>query len=211
MMSITLTVRHSRSGPYTRPVPKLWSETIQSHRQEVQEAILHTTARLVAEHGPLSVTMSRIAEETGIGRATLYKYFADVEAILNVWHERQIAHHLQRLTAARDEKHSPWQRLEAVLVAYALTQHETRDYRDTDLAALLHRGGHVSRARQRVRDLIRELLSEAAASGDVRDDVAPEELAVYCLNALSGAGGLPSNAAVGRLVAVTMAGLRARP
>lgn len=34
------------------------------------------------------MTMSRIAEEIGIGRATLYKYFPDVEAILLAWHER---------------------------------------------------------------------------------------------------------------------------
>jgi AcrR family transcriptional regulator len=47
-----------------------------------RKAILDTTAALVAEGGLLSVTMSRIAEEAGIGRATLYKYFPDVEAIL---------------------------------------------------------------------------------------------------------------------------------
>lgn len=206
-----LALRHSSVAAYTRAVPRLWSETIQSHRQEVQEAILGTTARLVAEHGPLAVTMSRIAEEAGIGRATLYKYFADVEAILTAWHERQIAHHLQRLNEARDEAHNAGQRLEAVLAAYALTYYEARDHHDTDLAALLHRGGHVSRARQRVRAMIGGLVREAAATGDVRADIGPEELAVYCLNALSGADSLPSKAAVRRLVAVTMSGLRARP
>ena len=38
--------------------------------------------------------MSQIAEQTGIGRATLYKYFPDVEAILLAWHERQVTGHL---------------------------------------------------------------------------------------------------------------------
>jgi AcrR family transcriptional regulator len=56
-------------------MPKLWNETIEAHRREVRDAILDNTAALVAEHGLLSVTMSQIAEETGIGRATLYKYF----------------------------------------------------------------------------------------------------------------------------------------
>jgi AcrR family transcriptional regulator len=66
---------------YTVPVPKLWSETIESHRREVRDAIVDTAAALVAEHGLASVTMSQIAGETGIGRAMLYKYFPDVEAI----------------------------------------------------------------------------------------------------------------------------------
>ncbi|MGH2817757.1 MAG: TetR/AcrR family transcriptional regulator, partial [Actinomycetota bacterium] len=74
-------------------MPKLWNETIEDHRREVRGAILDTTLALVAEHGLLSVTMSQIAEETGIGRATLYKYFPDVETILLAWHERQINGH----------------------------------------------------------------------------------------------------------------------
>lgn len=79
---------------YIGVVPRLWTETIEAHRREVREAILDTTAALVTEHGLLSLTMSQIAEETRIGRATLYKYFPDVEAILLAWHDRQITAHL---------------------------------------------------------------------------------------------------------------------
>ena len=57
-------------------VPKLWSDTIAQHRHAVREAILDTTWALVTEHGLLSVTMSQIAEEAGVGRATLYKYLS---------------------------------------------------------------------------------------------------------------------------------------
>jgi hypothetical protein len=42
----------------------------------------------------------------------------------------------------------------------------------------------------------------------VRDDVPAAELATYCLHALAGAVALPSKAAVRRIVAVTLAGLR---
>jgi hypothetical protein len=66
----------------------------------------------------------------------------------------------------------------------------------------------LARAQHRLTDLVRELLAEGAAAGDVRADVAPHELASYCLHALAAAGDLPSEAAVGRLVAVTLAGLR---
>jgi hypothetical protein len=76
------------------------------------------------------------------------------------------------------------------------------------LAVLLHPDKHVARAQQHLRDMFRDLLTEAAMSGGIRDDVAPEELASYCLHALTAASNLPSEAAVHRLVTVTLAGLR---
>ena len=185
-------------------MPKLWNETIEAHRAAVHDAILDTVAALMAAHGLLSVTMSQIAEQTGIGRATLYKYFPDVETILLAWHERQVTDHLEQLAAVRDQVGEAGARLEAVLEAYALIAHE---HHGTELAALLHRGAHIARAQQQLSDLIRDLLIEAAEAGDLRDDVAPDELASYCLHALAAASSLPSRAAVRRLVTVILAGL----
>jgi len=195
-------------------VPKLWNETIEAHRRAVRDATLDTTAALVAEHGLASVTMSQIAKETGIGRATLYKYFSDVDAILLAWHERQITGHFEQLVEVRDQAGDAGERLEAVLTAYALISHEhhgtelAHGHHGTELAALLHRGEHVARAQKHLSDLVRDLLTEGAATGDLRDDVAPNELASYCLHALTAASNLPSKAAVRRLVTVTLAGLR---
>ncbi|MBA3504635.1 MAG: TetR/AcrR family transcriptional regulator [Betaproteobacteria bacterium] len=195
-------------------MPKLWNETIEAHRRAVRDATLDTTAALVAEHGLASVTMSQIAKETGIGRATLYKYFSDVDAILLAWHERQITGHFEHLVEVRDQAGDAGERLEAVLTAYALISHEhhgtelAHGHHGTELAALLHRGEHVARAQKHLSDLVRDLLTEGAATGDLRDDVAPNELASYCLHALTAASSLPSKAAVRRLVTVTLAGLR---
>jgi AcrR family transcriptional regulator len=189
-------------------VPKLWNETIEAHRREVHQAILETTAALVVEHGLRSVTMSQIAEETGIGRATLYKYFSGVEAILFAWHDRQITGHLEYLAEVRDQAGDAARRLEAVLEAYALIQHESHGHHDTELAAFLHRDERIAQAQQQLRNLIRDLLAEGAKTGDLRDDVTPDELASYCLHALAAASSSPSKAAVRRLVTVTLAGLR---
>src|SRR5215510_5441961 len=113
---------------YPGVIPKLWHQTIQAHRREVHDAILDTAAALVARHGLRSVTMSQIAQETGIGRATLYKYFSAVEAILLAWHERQVAGHLEELVKARDEAGgAAGARLRAVLEAFALISHERHD------------------------------------------------------------------------------------
>ncbi len=195
----------TRGIAYTPSVPKLWSDTIDEHRRAVREATLDAAAALVAKHGLLSVTMSQIAETTGIGRATLYKYFPDVESVLHAWHERHVSGHVEQLVALRDQAGDAADRLEAVLEAFALIQFE---HHGSELATILHRGPHVARAEHRLSDLIRDLLAEGATSGELRSDVKPEELATYCLHALTAASSLPSKAAVHRLVKVTLAGLR---
>ncbi|GAC1327993.1 MAG: hypothetical protein NVSMB2_27310 [Chloroflexota bacterium] len=187
-------------------MPKLWTETINAHRREVRDAILHTTAALVADHGLASVTMSQIAESTGIGRATLYKYFPDVAAILIEWHRRHVNRHLDQLMQVSLQIGDPPKRLQAVLGAYARLRYERPH--GAELTAFVHQGEHVAQAEQHVTDLIRDVLRDAAATGEVRDDIPAEELAAYCIGALGGAAGLASKAAVGRLVRVTLSGLR---
>jgi AcrR family transcriptional regulator len=190
-------------------VPKLWTETIEEHRRAVREATLDTTAALVAEHGLASVTMSQIAAATGIGRATLYKYFPDVEAILAAWHQRQVARHMEQLAAVRDQAGGgPGGRLEAVLTTYAIIIHQRPH--GTELAAAVHRGEHLADAQQQLLGFLRDLIADAANTGEVRDDVPPMELANYCLHALQAASSLKSEAATRRLVIVTLAGLHPR-
>jgi AcrR family transcriptional regulator len=192
---------------YGQVVPKLWNETIEAHRRSVRDAILHATVALADEHGVRSVTMSQIAEQAGIGRATLYKYFPDVEAILHAWHGAQINAHLGRLAEARDRA-GDGDRVAAVLEAYARVMRETRTHHGTELATVLHQDQHVADAQRRLHGMIRDLLADAAQAGTVRGDVTPDELATYCLHALGAAGVLPSKTAVRRLVTVTLAGLR---
>src|SRR5262245_38911748 len=190
------------------PVPRLWTDTIEAHRREVRDAIVDTTAALVAEHGVRSVTMSQIAQETGIGRATLYKYFPDVETILAAWHERHLAGHAHRLAALRHGPGDVDHRLQDLLAAVALIQVKRLA---GALGPLLHWDEHVDRAQQHVGELIQGLLIEGVEAGSVRSDVPPVELVSYCLHALAAARDLDSEAAVQRLVALTLAGVRPSP
>jgi hypothetical protein len=73
---------------------------------------------------------------------------------------------------------------------------------------LLHVDQQVARAQLQLHGILRDLPIEAADNHDIRDDVGPVELATYCLHALTAAGRLPTKAAVGRVVNVTLAGLR---
>ncbi|MBF6072816.1 TetR/AcrR family transcriptional regulator [Nocardia farcinica] len=189
-------------------MPKLWSETIDTHRRTVRDSILDTAARLAIEHGVASMTMSGIAEQAGIGRATLYKYFPDVSAILAAWHERQVGHHLEQLVAVSDTESDPSRRLDALLGAYARILRESRHRHDSDLGAMVrHSGPHVDHAEQRLRQLVTEAVAAAAATGTVRTDTPADELAIYCLHALDAAVAASSDAAVARLITVIRAGL----
>ena len=189
-------------------MPKLWTDTIETHRREVRDAVLDTTAALIDEDGLLAVTMSRRAEQTGIGRATLYKYFPDVESILAAWHERQITAHLKQLMEVRARPGDPMQRLHAVLETYALIINQTRGGHDGELATSLHRDRHVHQAEHNLRHMVQGLLTDATTTGEIRDDIPTGELATYCLHALSAASSLTSKAAVRRLVTLTLSGLQ---
>lgn len=194
-------------------MPKLWDETIEEHRRSVREATLETTAALVAERGFRAVTMSEIAEKTGIGRATLYKYFPDVETILAVWHQRQITDHLAHLAQVRDRAHTPLERLRNVLAAYAHIQRE-RIQRHHDqphgeeLVVLLHRDQQVAEAQRELHGLVQDLVADAVTAGVVREDITPNEIAGFCIHALDAARHAPSEESVARLVDLTLAGLR---
>jgi AcrR family transcriptional regulator len=186
-------------------VPKLWESTIETHRRAVQDAALDAVGALVSEHGLRGVTMSAIAQRTGIGRATLYRYFADVDAVLAAWHERHISAHIEHLAGLKTEGGTALERLERVLAAYAQLQYEQpRD----EIAASLHARSHVDHARDRLEGVVADLIAEAAEAGAVRRDVSAGELARFCLHALTASAGMRSGAAVQRLVDVTMTGLR---
>ncbi|WP_427890139.1 TetR/AcrR family transcriptional regulator [Kribbella sp. GL6] len=175
-------------------MPKLWEHTIASHRSAVQEAILDATAALVDERGVTGVSMAEVAQRAGVGRATLYKYFGDVDAVLTAWHHRQVAAHLRQLDGVWERTH----RIDDVLEAYAFIRHE----HPPAAAPNLHRGQHAH-------DHLIEFVAERL--GDVRSDVPARELAAYAVHALDAAGAVPSKAAVRRLVAVTLSGLRNEP
>nr|AYM52540.1 transcriptional regulator TetR family [Aetherobacter fasciculatus] len=189
----------------TTLAPKLWTEDLESHRRDVRGAILDAAAALVAEHGLASVTMSDLAKSAGIGRATLYKYFSDVNAVFAAWHERSVASHLAELLAAHARPGTPAARLEAILETYARLAHA---HHGSELVALMSGGEHVARSYAKLTELIAEVIAEGAAAGELRDDVTPAELASFSIHALGAAASAPSRAAVRRLVAVTLTGLR---
>jgi len=191
---------------YAVGVPKVWTDTVETHRLAVRQAIIDATSQLIADKGMLSVTMSDVAEAAGIGRATLYKYFPGIEPVLIAWHERSVSEHLGRLDEIAEGAGEPIDRLTSVLKAYAATSGAGHG---DHVAAVLHQGQHIVKAHDQLGSMLSTLLSEAAAVGQVRSDVPPRELANYCIHALAASRDAGSRAAVQRLVTLTVAGISA--
>jgi AcrR family transcriptional regulator len=172
---------------YAAGVPKLWEESIDGHRRAVRDAITEATWRLAQEHGPLALTMSQVAKAAGIGRATLYKYFTDVESILIAHHAQHVEGHLQALEELRGGSGPVGSRLVAVVRAYASICFHRARHSSPDVSTLVHRAPELKDAERRLLSVFAGLIEEAAAQGLVRTDVSSVELAEYCLHALPAA------------------------
>ncbi|MEO7222146.1 MAG: TetR/AcrR family transcriptional regulator [Devosia sp.] len=185
-------------------MPKLWNDTIEAHKSAVASAIMDKTAELAALEGLHTLTMARIAQEAGIGRATLYKYFSDVEGILSAWHKRQITAHLEGLERIRQQKATPLEGLEAVLIAYG---ENSRHGHDHAIGVLLHAMPHMQEAHNHLQDFLGSIIDEAVRSGSLEGGASSAELARYALAAI--ANGAPSKPALVRLVGLILRGLGA--
>ena len=184
----------------------MWSQSVEAHRAAVRDAVLDAVSALAAEQGLHEVTMSSLAGRAGIGRATLYKYFPDLGVVLLAWHGRQIQRHLQEL-AGLAEGGDPGTRLRRVLEHYARRR---REEHGPEIGAVLHGSEHVAHAESHVEDLFANVLDEAAAVGAARSDMPPRDMARFALHALAAARDAPSQAAVDRLVELTLAALASR-
>jgi len=110
---------------------------------------------------------------------------------------------LKHLAAVTQAGGDAGHQLEAVLHIHAMT---TFEHHGSAMAAVMQQAG----ARETQLTFISDLLRRAVEEGAIRDDVAPEELASYCVHALAAAADSTSKAAVRRLVQITLDSLRSR-
>jgi AcrR family transcriptional regulator len=155
--------------------------------------------------------MSHVARAAGIGRATLYKYFSDVESILIAQHARHVESHLRDLDALRAGSGRVDSRLVAVMRGYASICFNRGRHSTAELTALVHGGPEMEGVERRLRTVFAQVIEEAAEEEFVRTDVSAAELAHYCLRALPAAGQAEDLDQVERLVRVVLDGLGYSP
>lgn len=146
---------------------------------------------LVRERGPSDVAMAHIAGRAGVGRATVYGYFPDLDHIL-------AAHLVEGLTVARASmddalrrESGPSQRLRryVAMSMAAFAQDRARGVGAgvtvDNFAPALH--AELDAAFGLLRGLLADVLAEGRATGAFRADLDPERAAELLFNLVGGA------------------------
>jgi AcrR family transcriptional regulator len=156
-------------------VPRIWDESVASHKQRLRATIIDAALDLVRDRGRGDVTMSAVAAGAGIGRATLYNYFPDLDHILAAFVVGEFERHHANLDAELAAIVDPLERLR-VVVAVSV------DY----LASPTHQAGSsivglddFSPEAQRLvdevlagfRERLAGVVAEAVEAGLLRDDL----------------------------------------
>jgi TetR/AcrR family transcriptional repressor of mexCD-oprJ operon len=133
-------------------------------------AILEAAARVLARQGQ-AATISEVAAEAGVGRATLYRYFRTRDQLVSALWEAALAEVDERLSAARLEQVAFEEGVAQLVRAIASVGEH--------YAVLLREQSHeeLERGREVLGDRIFALLERGQRSGALRDDISLELIA----------------------------------
>jgi TetR/AcrR family transcriptional repressor of mexCD-oprJ operon len=143
---------------------------IQNVRDLVSAAILDAAAAVIAEHGE-ATSMAEVAEAAGVGRATLYRYFASREELLRALTKAAINDASTRLVDA-DLEHVPVPEALARMTRALLVS-------GTKFIVIMDDPQHIDpeEVERRVGDPLRAVLSRGIEDGTIRQDFPVEFLA----------------------------------
>jgi AcrR family transcriptional regulator len=140
-----------------------------------RELIIAAAGEVFATRG-LEVTLDDIAHHAGVGVGTVYRRFRDKEQLIDaLFDDRMDA--LVRTAEEALAADDPWLGLEAFFVDIFELQAADRGLRELSFAGQ-HGRERVARARARLEPLVQELVKRGHASGQLRDDVGADDIAI---------------------------------
>ncbi|WP_371549157.1 TetR family transcriptional regulator [Streptomyces sp. NBC_00554] len=138
--------------------------------------IMETADRMFAQRGP-AVTLNEIAREAGVGVATVYRRFPDLQTLIDALFTERFTEFLQLATAA-EEQPDPGRALRHYMIEAAQWR-----ARDRALEFVLANASIDTRPIAEMRDhlgrLVDGLAERAVAAGAVREDFASADVYAF--------------------------------
>ncbi|RAV03947.1 TetR/AcrR family transcriptional regulator [Mycolicibacter senuensis] len=157
-----------------------WGADLPVDEEQARERLLQAAETCYARHGPSRTTMTHIAHEAGVHRTTVYSYFPNRDAVLAACFVRAVAGVIAAADPYFDSDEPFSERLvKALLVGLEAARNSPamRMLIAGDELTRTHRAAEASEIwREDLRASLGQRFAEAAAEGEVRDDVPPETL-----------------------------------
>lgn len=151
------------------------NETLDPRVQRSREAVFEAAHRLMHDGGPSAVTYSALSEESGIGRATLYRHWPTLDRL---WAEIMEMAAEQSLTELTGDL-----RQNLTMALRRIVDHISRDAGRSEMATMIQRAQWDGETRQMIQRFnanspVRQALRLGIESGEISSDIDEAEASV---------------------------------
>jgi AcrR family transcriptional regulator len=175
-----------------------------------RDQILVAAREIFAERGP-EVPMEEIARRASVGVGTLYRRFPDREALIRAVYHETFHAVAAEIRAALTEEPTAWAALVRIMRQSAWL-HVSVDARSARVTAVVKADPDTSRLRDRMLDMLEDVVCKAQTEGTLRRDVGVGDIAMLFVSIVhqphaatpEAAGLVPS-----RVLEIMLEGLRA--
>jgi AcrR family transcriptional regulator len=175
-----------------------------------RDQILVAAREIFAERGA-DVPMEEIARRASVGVGTLYRRFADREALIRAVFFEGFQTVAEEVHAAVTEEPTAWAALMRIMRQSAWL-HVSVTAKSARITAVVKADPETSRLRDQLLDMLDEVVRRAQAEGTLRGDVGVGDLAMLFMSVVNQVHAVTPEAAglaPGRVLAIMMDGLRA--
>jgi AcrR family transcriptional regulator len=177
---------------------------------ERNRRLILDAAREAFATGGLAVTLDEIARRAGVGVGTVYRRFADKEALIDALFEEGIAELVAQAEEALREE-DPWVGFVRWFEGFVGLQAEDRGLKEVVLSST-HGHDRIAASRDRIVPLVSRLLERAQEAGELRRDLRPTDIPMLA-QMVAGAADITREVSpelFRRYLAIVLDGLRVR-
>ena len=148
-----------------------------------RESVLDAAGELFAQRGD-AVQMDEIAEHAGLGVGTLYRHFADKQALLAAIIGRRFEA-MNTLARAADESEDPWAAFETLLYGYLESAQADAAFRFALLGPQEPRWNDIAAEKTDFSAITERIVQRAVDAGRLREDFRADDFVLITRGAMA--------------------------